>query len=145
MRDPRSGPHGVAALVLTQLVAVGAVAALLDRPWLLALWPAAARAAVVPALAWLPAARPDGLGATLHAATGTVDVAVALVLAVAACILPGRQGQVALVGLAGAGAVAILWSALWWRRLGGCTGDTHGAAVELAGLAYLLGVCAALA
>lgn len=139
MRDPRSGPHGVAALALTQLAAVGGLATLVgDRLWLVALWPAAARAAVVPALAWLPAARPDGLGASLRAATSTADVAVALALAAGACLLAGPSARPALAGLAAAGAVATLWSLWWRRRLGGCTGDTDGAAIELAGLAFLL-------
>ena len=139
MRDPRSGPHGVAAIVLVQLAVVGCVAPLLpERLWLVALWPAAARAAAVPALAWLPAARPDGLGASLRAATSAADVAVALALAAGACLLAGPQSRAALAGLAAAGAVAALWSLWWRRRLGGCTGDTHGAAIELAGLAFLL-------
>jgi adenosylcobinamide-GDP ribazoletransferase len=132
MKQPDVGPFGVVTLVLTLLVQVAALA---DRPPLLALPVAAAtgRAAVCWACRRsVPAARPDGLGALV---AGTVPVGAAagwsLVLAAAALVVvPGRAWLGPVAVLAGLGASALL-TAHAVRRFGGVTGDVFGAAVEI--------------
>ncbi|HEY6796968.1 MAG TPA: adenosylcobinamide-GDP ribazoletransferase [Kineosporiaceae bacterium] len=134
MRRGDTGPSGAATLVLVLLVQVTALAQALDR-----LGPAAALAGVVAGRAALPvvcargipAARPDGLGATV---AGTVPrqaaALVAGLTAVGCAALVHRPGAVvaALTGLAAAGVLL----ARTTRRLGGVTGDVLGACVEAA-------------
>ncbi|MCI0341023.1 MAG: adenosylcobinamide-GDP ribazoletransferase, partial [Planctomycetales bacterium] len=86
-----------------------------------------------------PAARPEGLAASFRGAIGPLDLALATALAVA---VPGAWGLRPLLPLALALAVALGFS--WWmsRRLGGVTGDVHGAAIELAEVAFLAAVVA---
>jgi adenosylcobinamide-GDP ribazoletransferase len=112
-------------------------------------WPAVAVTALACALgrvgfAWcvragVPAARPDGLGATV---AGTQPAAVALVwwLALGACglaVVPGRwwAGPAAAVAAA---LVVLALSAHTARRFGGTTGDVLGAASELGTTAALV-------
>jgi adenosylcobinamide-GDP ribazoletransferase len=144
MKDSRTGAFGVITLVLTLLlqaaawaawlgygnndgrvIAVGALAGTASRgtlPW-------ACRAG-------MPAARGDGLGATV---AGSVDPLVALgatAVVIAAQTLIGGLSDVgvfrSLVAalLAWAGAEALLQRAR--RRFGGVTGDVLGACVEIA-------------
>jgi adenosylcobinamide-GDP ribazoletransferase len=88
----------------------------------------------------MSAARPDGLGAWV---AGTVSTAQALVVSAAAMAVPlllllrdDDPRRMALPAVAAALPVALMVAGLlqrrWAARLGGITGDTLGAAVEIA-------------
>ena len=144
MRKPDVGPFGVVVLVLVVLAQAGAAAALLTRPWLsalasIAVATAAGRLAIAVAC-WrrVPAARPEGLGATVAGTVGIPTLLVAAVVLGAVSLLatPAWLGPVALVVGLGAGA-GLLAHAV--RRLGGITGDVLGAVCEVtATLTYVV-------
>lgn len=131
MKDPYSGPAGVAAVVLVLLVKFAALSALLgESAWeALVVAPLFGRTALVALLLTTPYVRPQGIGAE-HAAH-----------------LP-RAGAVSVLVAVGVATVAFLeWDGLWLlaavaaaiyglrylmlRRLGGTTGDTLGAGCEI--------------
>lgn len=139
MRDHAVGAYGATALVLVLLVKAAAVAALLDRPGGVAWLPVAgalARWVMVPLARLAPAARPDGLGASISAHVGGLEVIGATSLAaLVAGGLAGAHGAAAALAVALAG---LVFGALCRRRLGGMTGDTLGAAGELAEVLVLV-------
>lgn len=129
MKDPRSGPIGVVAVVLLLLLKFAALASLPPSAWVpLLLAPMLGRAALVAAFITTPYVRRDGLGAALVNAPRGVCVG-ALLSALALTLAVGAWVGVAVL-IAG---VAAFWC---WRcacskRLGGMTGDTCGALTEL--------------
>jgi adenosylcobinamide-GDP ribazoletransferase len=139
MRDSRIGAFGAAALALSLMLRVGALAAALHAGFLSAaggfvLVAAVSRAGALMPLALLSPARPDGAGA----AAGRLDrnafaasCGVALVIAVALGIFATGLGRALMGSIAGAiGALAM--TALAWRQIGGQTGDVAGAAQQWA-------------
>lgn len=137
MRDPHAGAHGVAALCLVLLAKFALFGALLASSTTMAPWiamPAAARTAVVPLVAFLPVARADGLART----AGSGASAWAVIASVAWMGLAAVAFGVWPLGVALAAAVLVaLAVGLWARaRLGGVTGDVHGAAIELSEIAF---------
>ena len=131
MKDPRSGPAGVAAVVMTLLVKFAALAALLRAE----LWPALllapllARTAVVGLFLTTPYVRSGGLGSDLarHLPVGAGWAVVALVAA-AVPLVYGRPGLRLVLIIA---AAAWLLRRLMMKQIQGTTGDTAGAMVEL--------------
>jgi adenosylcobinamide-GDP ribazoletransferase len=146
MRDHAVGSFGAAALVLDLVTKVGAVAALLARPHATVLVLAAvacARAAPLPLAALLPYARPGGgAGAALTETATPIRAAVGVALAAGVAV--GAAGLDGAYVLAAAGAVTLALGAWYTRWLGGVTGDTLGAASEVAETAALV-VAAAVA
>lgn len=142
MRDSRIGTFGALGLVLVLLLQLAAIAELPAALRSGALVAAPAVARVAPGLLGrlFPAARAEGMGVAFHAGLGRAGVliAVAVGLGVAGVAL----GPVGLVAAAAALAVAAALGRLMTRRLGGITGDVHGAAVEAAELAVLLTIAA---
>ena len=138
MKDPRSGPAGVSAIVLALLLKFAALAALAKAgAWpALLLAPMLGRSALLALLLITPYVRPGGLGSALSAHLPRAAAGLILAVALAASLfLAGRQGGFALAG------AAIAWLALrqmMMHRLGGMTGDTMGAAVELTEVAVLV-------
>lgn len=136
MKDPRSGPAGVTALVLVLLLKFAAVAGL-PAP---ALWPALliapllGRAALTAAFLTTPYVRAGGLGAPLAGAS-RIAGAFALLASLALVACAGRRALLALLVALGVG---LLWRRLCMRRLGGMTGDTCGALCELVEVAALV-------
>ena len=136
MRDPRLGSFGAAALVLDLLVKVASLSFLLQHGGaIVALVTAGAlsRAAAVALAALLPYARPGvGVlsGAPQWAATG------AAALAVAAATLLARGDALWLIAAAVAAAATVGVVCRWW--LGGVTGDTLGAGIELSELTVIV-------
>ncbi|MFK3819504.1 adenosylcobinamide-GDP ribazoletransferase [Pseudomonas sp. NPDC089407] len=136
MKDPRSGPIAVVTLVLVLLLKFCALWVLVERgigaQWLLA--PLIGRAAMLGLFLCTPYVRPGGLGQALaehlpRRAAGWVLSACALL-----CLLLG--GWVVLLALA-----VFAWlRQLMCRRLGGTTGDTAGALLELLELTVVLGL-----
>jgi adenosylcobinamide-GDP ribazoletransferase len=127
MRDHAIGTYGTVALVLDLLVKAAALAALAGRSRVvLEALAAGALSRAVPVVLGLllPDVRRDGAGAAFHVTPRAAVVAVVLAAALA---IPADP---LLIGVA-AGAALLLgaWSR---RRFGGRTGDTLGAATELA-------------
>jgi len=136
MRRGDTGPAGTATLVLVLLIQVAALSALVDRPWAVLIGVTAGRSVLSMACArGIPAARGEGLGATV---AGTVPPLAAVAVAagtVAAATLPaGWEGALA-VAAAYTVAALLLWRCV--RRLGGVTGDVLGGCVEVAVAASL--------
>jgi adenosylcobinamide-GDP ribazoletransferase len=140
MRDPRSGVFGVAAIAVAVLVEAGSLGALAETGDVVSgfvVAGAVSRAAAAPLAAALLYARPEvGTGGVLSgrvSAVGSV-VACGAALSIAALLLGWDGAVLAAVGAA----VAVLCgigSRLW---LGGVTGDTLGATVQLVEIAALV-------
>ena len=133
MKDPRSGPIGVAAIVLVLLLKFAALA---SRPGLAALWlaPLLGRGILVAAFMGTPYVRSGGMGSGLVHEPRGARIA-ALLLTVLFALGFGMHGVRALV----AAAVTFgLWRWSVMRRLGGMTGDTCGALTELVETAVLV-------
>jgi adenosylcobinamide-GDP ribazoletransferase len=131
MKDPRSGPIAVAAVVLLLLVKFGAIAELSGGlPLLVA--PLAARGLVPALLLTTPYVRKGGLGSPL-AENLPRRPAIFAVLVAATVTLAALGPWPLFVAAAG----AWILRAMMLRRLGGCTGDTLGASIEIAEAAVL--------
>jgi len=134
MKDPRSGPMGVTAVVLVLLVKFAALASMPLAGTAIWLAPMLARAAITAAFLCTPYVRNQGLGSAQARAPRLASAASVLAaVAVAAC--SGRRGVRALLAVL---VVFACWRFACTRRLGGMTGDTLGALTELAEAAVLV-------
>lgn len=137
MKDPRSGPAAISTLVLTLLLKFAALVVLTKADaWpALLLVPVLGRSAIVALLLSTPYVRPGGMGSAITAHLPRAAAVLAMLMVAAGGLFAGKAGALALV-------VAVAtWLALRWmmlRRLGGMTGDTLGAAVELTEVAVLI-------
>ncbi|TDV70358.1 adenosylcobinamide-GDP ribazoletransferase [Pseudomonas sp. LP_7_YM] len=138
MKDPRSGPIAVVTLVIVLLLKFSAVLALIEGHHSVGLWlaPVIGRAAMLGLFLCTPYVRAGGLGQAL------------------ADHLPRRMGFQALAATAVGCVIASGWAGVWvllfvvagffWlrrlmmQRLGGSTGDTAGAMLELLELLVVL-------
>ncbi|RUL76891.1 adenosylcobinamide-GDP ribazoletransferase [Dyella choica] len=135
MKDPRSGPAGVVALVLALLLKFSALASLGPAPWAaLLLTPTLARAGLTALFLTTPYVRSGGLGSALSGAPSRA-CGLALLLTAVGCVLFGSRGLLAFLVTA---AVFGLWRQACMTRLGGCTGDTAGALAEMLEVALLV-------
>lgn len=139
MKDPACGPAGVLALVLVLLVKWQALALLLVEGAALPLVLAAvlARAALLALFYTTDYVRPGGLGSALARYLPRSMAAKVLAVVVVIALLAGLDGVAALT------AAAIIAGGARWlmqRRLGGTTGDTAGALLELVEAAVLVGL-----
>ncbi len=131
MKDPYCGPMAVTTLVVILLVKFGALAALLScgKGWAVALAPVLGRAALPLLFLTTPYVRPGGLGSPLSAQRHRKTAA--------AIVIATGGGVVACFGWAGFAAVMAGMSVFMLLRrmmvatLGGSTGDTAGALVEV--------------
>ncbi|MEB2230533.1 adenosylcobinamide-GDP ribazoletransferase [Xanthomonas sp. LMC-A-07] len=136
MKDPTSGPMAVTAVVLVLLLKCAALASLLTRaPATLWLAPLLARSALVAAFLSTPYVRAGGLGSALSGAP-RAGLWLALIAGTAVCIVAGLATAALCVGIAAL--VFALWRRACLQRLGGMTGDTCGALVELTETAVLV-------
>ncbi|MBV4469659.1 adenosylcobinamide-GDP ribazoletransferase [Pseudomonas siliginis] len=137
MKDPRSGPIAVVTLVLVLLLKFAALLALIEQGHTLALIivPVLGRAALLGLFLTTPYVRAGGLGQAL--ADHLPRKAGWWVLGVSAlgCVLIAGIGAV-LISLVG----FVLLRRLMMRRLGGTTGDTAGALLELLEMGVLVGL-----
>ncbi|MFV3406691.1 MULTISPECIES: adenosylcobinamide-GDP ribazoletransferase [Pseudomonas] len=142
MKDPRSGPIAVVTLVLVLLLKFCALWVLVERgagAWLV-LAPVVGRAAMLGLFLSTPYVRQGGLGAALaehlpRRAAGRVLLGCGL-----ACVLLG--GMQALWALTLALVAFACLRRLMCQRLGGTTGDTAGALLELLELAVVVALAA---
>jgi adenosylcobinamide-GDP ribazoletransferase len=138
MKDPRSGPMAVTVLVLLLLLKFAALVSLLQagQGLLLVLLPWLARG-LLPLLLWTtPYVRAGGLGQALAEQLPRRQLPWLLAgHGLAICLLFGWAGGLA---LAVAALVFFCLRRLMCQRLGGTTGDTAGALVELAECGVLL-------
>jgi adenosylcobinamide-GDP ribazoletransferase len=144
MRDPRSGPAAITVLVLVLIAKWSGLKALIagGAPWLLIVIPAVGRALLPLLLLTTPYARVLGMVSD-HSRELPRPAARNAVLgaAGAALLLAGWGGGLAMVLTAAVLFLAARRAML--RRIGGFTGDTAGALVELTETAMLL-VCVLL-
>lgn len=124
LADPHVGSFGVVAIAL-QLLAklVGLHALVVHAPlWALVAIPAAARLGPLVWARWLPPLH-DGLGTRFGRGVRGLDIAGwSAVLLAAAVVQPGLLAAAVLVPL---------WGLWLHARLGGVSGDGHGAGIEL--------------
>jgi adenosylcobinamide-GDP ribazoletransferase len=145
MKDSRVGAFGVIGLLCLVLLKVALVAGLGPRLGLaaLALGPVAGRLAQVVILETYPYARAEGgMGGAFFEAACRAHTMVGAALALAATVAISLAcGQIRLpLALVPVGLGLAWWSWAVARRLGGHTGDTVGAASEIAELLCVLGV-----
>lgn len=147
MRDSRIGAYGGAALCLSLILRVGALAALTDEGLgaacaALILAGAAGRAFELAPLAILDPARADGLGASagrLQPGVAPQASAGAFIIAmISGALVLGFAQALLACGLALAAALAM--TGLARRQIGGQTGDVAGACEQLAEIACLIGL-----
>jgi adenosylcobinamide-GDP ribazoletransferase len=132
MRDSRTGPMGVAALVCVVSLKIAAVASIgAQARWAaIVMMPLAGRCALVILLALLPYARSEGGLATIFHENRSKFLAVwaVAILALVGWLWAGPAGLV-MAAVAVAGMLA--FAALTHAKIGGLTGDTLGAACEI--------------
>lgn len=140
MKDPRSGPIAVITLVLVLLLKFAALLALIEQRQTLALIivPVLGRGALLGLFLTTPYVRAGGLGQALadHLPRHS-GWQVLLACALAGVLVAGWVGVSALVI---ALTVFIGLRQMMLRRLGGCTGDTAGALLELLEMVVLVGL-----
>lgn len=138
MQDPRSGPIAVVVLVLVLLLKFAALLTLLQvgQPQALLLAPWIARGLLPLLFFSTPYVRPGGLGALLASHLPRRELP--WWLAAHALLLGLLGGGVGLLALLGALLLFAGLRRLMCQRLGGTTGDTAGALVELAETAIVL-------
>jgi adenosylcobinamide-GDP ribazoletransferase len=140
MKDPRSGPIAVVTLVLVLLLKFTALLALVEQPHSLALIivPLIGRSALLGLFLTTPYVRAGGLGQALADHLPRSAGKQVLAVSALACVL--------IAGLSGVVAVVLAVLGFAWlrqvmlRRLGGTTGDTAGAMLELLEVAVLVGL-----
>lgn len=138
MKDPRSGPIAVVTLVLVLLLKFTAIVALIEQGEAIGLLLASvlARAAMLGLFLGTPYVRAGGLGQALADHLPRRAAWRVLLCSGVVCIL--------LAGISGLWAVLVCVGCFFWlrrvmlSRLGGTTGDTAGAMLELLEVAVLL-------
>lgn len=132
MKDHRVGPMGVAAVVSVISLKIAAIASVptAARWWVLLMVPLAGRCALVTNLSVLPYARSEGgLASIFQESRSRLFAAWALAaLTVGGWLVGGWMG---LAAGAASFAAGLLFAAYTYRKIGGLTGDTLGAACEL--------------
>lgn len=132
MRDSRTGPMGVAAIVLVLLLKVTLLASVPDaaRWWVILLLPLAGRCGMLVSLTLLPYARTEGgLASIFYPHRSRFHLVLALAFLVVAGWLSG--GGVGLAAGLCAFGFGLLFASYAYLKIGGFTGDTLGAACEL--------------
>jgi adenosylcobinamide-GDP ribazoletransferase len=131
MKDPHCGPQGVTGLVLVLLLKFAALVAILETgdylPLILA--PFLARTALPLLFLTTPYVRPGGLGAAL--ASGLPRGAGIGIVLVGYALIPLLAGTAGLLALACSLIAFFFLRNSMNNRIGGTTGDTAGAMVEI--------------
>lgn len=144
MKDSRIGVMGAIALVLVIVLKIAALLALGEHWWVGALVsPAFGRWAAVYGIARFPAARKEGMGFDVRAATTGQQLlrATLLMAAIASPLAIWGKWYIS------AAAAVVAYLVIRWfasrvsKSLGGLTGDVYGALSEIGEVAALLAVC----
>lgn len=143
MKDPRSGPAAVTLIALVLIAKWSGIKVLIDggAPWLLLWLPMLARVQLLLVLLSIPYAREQGMAAAQSRQLPRPAAWIAVAASLGACIL--TTGWTGLILTGTTLAFFFLARRSMMARLGGFTGDTAGALVELTETLLLL-VCAAL-
>lgn len=139
MKDPRSGPIAVVTLVLVLLLKFAALLVLIEQQHSLFLMivPLIGRSAMLGLFLTTPYVRAGGLGQALADHLPRLAGKRVLAVSALACVLiAGFSGVWALVL---AGGMFVWLRQVMLRRLGGMTGDTAGAMLELLEMVVLVG------
>ncbi|MHB8910415.1 MAG: adenosylcobinamide-GDP ribazoletransferase [Syntrophales bacterium] len=144
MRDSRTGPMGVVAIVCVVALKIALIASVAGpwRWWALLMMPLAGRCALLVQMALLSYVRPEGLVGIFHRNRSRGHALWALAVLLITGWLAGR-----LPGLVAGGCAflaALLFAVYSFRRIGGLTGDTLGASCELTELVPALAAAAML-
>ncbi|MGD8709520.1 MAG: adenosylcobinamide-GDP ribazoletransferase, partial [Ectothiorhodospiraceae bacterium] len=137
MKDPSCGPAGVSAITGVMLLKAGAAAALVVGGG----WPGIvlaatlARGAVPVLFACTPYVRSGGMGSPLASHGPGAAVIWPVAGTAVFCLFLGRAG---VLGLLVSAVLLGLLRAAFRRRIGGTTGDTAGAVIELVETAALM-------
>lgn len=131
LADPHVGSFGVVAITLQLLAKLVLLHGIIESHalWELACVPFATRIAPLAWTRWLPSLH-DGLGARFRDAVRTADLLIwGAALLIAAWFIPALLMLIP---------VTALWA--WWikTRIGGISGDGHGAGIEVTETALLL-------
>ncbi len=145
MKDPASGPAGVVSLLLVLLLKFSALVVVVEAgAWpLLILIPALARGLLPFWFSLLPYVRPGGLGDALADYRPGPLLYLQLMPLLGWLYFSGEDWGGAFT-LAALLLLFILWRRSCLARIGGTTGDTAGALVEMAEACLLLGVALSL-
>ncbi|HEY0289018.1 MAG TPA: adenosylcobinamide-GDP ribazoletransferase [Pseudomonas sp.] len=143
MKDPRSGPIAVVTLVVVLLLKFAAIVALIEQHHSLGLLlaPVIGRAAMLGLFLDTPYVRKGGLGQALaDHLPKRLSQQVLWAVAIGCVVFASWSGIVALLAAAG----GFFWLRhLMVRRLGGTTGDTAGAMLELLEMTVLVALALA--
>ncbi|APV41485.1 adenosylcobinamide-GDP ribazoletransferase [Pseudomonas frederiksbergensis] len=140
MKDPRSGPIAVVTLVLVLLLKFAALLALIEQQHavVLIIVPLIGRSAMLGLFLTTPYVRAGGLGQALADHLPRLSGKQVLAVSALACVLIAGLSGVLAVVLA---ALVFVWlRQVMLRRLGGTTGDTAGALLELLEMILLVGL-----
>ncbi len=137
MKDPRAGPMAVVALLLALLLKFTALLALLrqQQAALLLATPLLGRSALLLLLLSVPYVRPQGLGSALARQLPRTPAMLVLALCALALLLWPQLHATRM--LLAALLTTLLLRALMLQRIGGATGDTLGATLELVEITVL--------
>jgi adenosylcobinamide-GDP ribazoletransferase len=144
MKDPRSGPIAVVTLVLVLLLKFTALLALIEQQQVVALIivPLLGRSALLGLFLTTPYVRAGGLGQALADHLPRSAGKQVLAASGVVCVLLAGLGGLFVVALA---VLVFIWlRQVMLRRLGGTTGDTAGALLELLEVAVLVGLALVL-
>lgn len=150
MKRSDIGPMGVITLVIVLVAQIAAIASILSRPWgavvVVVAIVVSRMSLAIACHASVPAARPNGLGATVAGVLSTpvsaVVIAVGLILGGVSSLIGGGLwwGGLIAAAVAFGGAAALVLHCV--RRLGGITGDVLGASIETLSVLLLVGLSA---
>jgi adenosylcobinamide-GDP ribazoletransferase len=138
MKDPTAGPMGVLSLILLILLKTAAVYALLSSHsvYYLLIPPVLGRTLAILLLATTPYIREGGLGEILARELNTDRIWIAsIAIGLLLILFTPATGIRLILSCAG---LLLLWRYLLLKRLGGCTGDTIGALIEIAECSVLV-------
>lgn len=138
MKDPYCGPAGVVTLVLALLIKFAALAHLVpNQNWeILVVTPVLGRTALVLLFLTTPYVRSHGLGSLLaNHLPRRACIVMVIVTLVATSFITGWLAMGLLLTMAG---LFLMLRGLMLQRLGGTTGDTAGALVEITEATVLL-------
>lgn len=138
MRDSRIGSYGVAAMVFSILMRVGAVASFVEPEFVVEALVAAgavSRGAIGPVMASLPTARMDGLSASAgRPSQGQALIGVILAFVIGVFVVGFSE---ILLAMCAAGLAVVAFALLAKRQIGGQSGDVLGAVAQVAEIAVL--------